>query len=341
DTILAWLGTRPRQDGERAPSVVELQQVLGTLGLEAAFDVSTVERLLQSPPLESVDSRVRLDSPAALALLEELYGADVARQARDPRTGGTSVTRIQRTLREALPRGQGAQAIRGVRELLRQRGAVVDAPESVATWTSITVAEMRELNAALKQVSKAATDAQTALVEGRRMAIEELAGEILADSMALPRRAPPPRSEATKSWVQRASQRWEGIRSEMIDPEEMFRRLGPTAHRFFWDGCLKQRTLEQDMARDVMAVFDRIWTDLPKAMKDARHDIVSAPELSFSPDLAREGPITREQVWMIGHALQLLDPLGRRELEVLEKQMDVDARFDGGVPVRTEADGLS
>ena len=301
DTLAAWLGVRPRQEGERAPSMAELSAVLATMGMEPAFDVARVEALLREPPMVPTDMRIALDSPAALRVLEELYGPAVALAARS-QDGTTSLARIERVLRDRLPRGQGSRGVREVREQLRARNAVQEIQGVGESWTYLSVSEMRELGKVFAQLDRAAIDAREVMLEDRRIGIETLSGEILGDALQAPQRPQPPASESAREarkW--KLSQKWEGIRAAWLDPEEMFRRLGATATRFFWGGYLRAREREQVMAREVLTFFAEKWDQLPAAMQRARYDLVDASALPIPPTVNRNAVVRdRQWAWMVG-----------------------------------------
>jgi len=270
------------------------------MGREPAFDVARIEALLREPPMVPTDSRIALDSPAALRVLEDLYGPAVALAARAP-DGTTSLARIERVLRDRLPRGQGARGVREVREQLRARNAVREIQGVGESWTYLSVAEMRDLSRVFSQLDRVAIDAREVVLEGRRVGIETLAGDILTDALQAPQRPQPPASESApqaRRW--KLSQRWEGIRAAWLDPEEMFRRLGATASRFFWGGYLVAREREQVMAREILTYFAEQWDRLPDSMQRSRYDLVDASALPMPPTVNRDASVRdRQWAWMV------------------------------------------
>ncbi len=254
------------------------------------------------------------DAREERASFEELLGdmADKKRRAKLGLAGGPYLD-VADAVTEALgmkePDPDAERA--GLPELLKHMEAEDMAPAfapqllakvigEAKAWKDLTVEEMRNTARALKQLKKLATDANNVALEGKRVAIGELAATIQKEALENGDKGPLPAAEeggASKWW---ATSRWvQGAMAGLTRPELMLERLGATAHKFFFDGYLQARNAENALAKKVLAFFDEKWGALPEAMQKRRFDQVEAAELPFPADVNRDGPRTRQWMWMV------------------------------------------
>ena len=166
-------------------------------------------------------------------------------------------------------------------------------------WQDMTLLQMREASQMLHQVQHLAETASRVHLEETVASTDSLARTALDEVQGLPTVAPMPTDKALRGT-------WQAIRFKLgvslqalRDPEEQLRHLGPTAHKFFMGGLLKSRALRRELAESVGAFFATTWQELPEALQARRYELVDASALPLPPQLQREGPVTRQWVWMV------------------------------------------
>jgi GGDEF domain-containing protein len=176
-----------------------------------------------------------------------------------------------------------------------------------ATWKDLAVADAEMIRTALSQLWTAARDVNQVMLLGRRVQIEEVIRQIGEDTKDLPNQPRAPASDSQRTIWYRGKQLWQGISAAMLDPEQMFRDMGETARRLFWDRYTEQRDIEDGLANDVLKFFLEKWEAMPGELQDRKHDLLPASELAklpFPEDVQRDGSL-RDRAWMYMLALNV------------------------------------
>jgi GGDEF domain-containing protein len=176
-----------------------------------------------------------------------------------------------------------------------------------ATWKDLAVADAEMIRIALSQLWTAARDVNQVMLLGRRVQIEEVIRQIGEDTKNLPNQPRAPASDSQRTIWYRGKQLWQGISAAMLDPEQMFRDMGETARRLFWDRYTEQRDIEDGLANDVLKFFLEKWEAMPGELQDRKHDLLPASELAklpFPEDVQRDGSL-RDRAWMYMLALNV------------------------------------
>lgn len=253
--------------------------------------------------------------------------------------GGTVFRDVTETILEAIgelePDATEAER-QTVDELLRRFEADMLAPgfdvqqlkgliSEPVGWKDLTVAEMRNLSNALKQIKKVASDANKVRIEDRRVTIQEVAAKIMEEASARPDKGPLPKSNTAAPPSFWLKQWWYGVTSSMLDPEEMLRRLGPTAYKFFWQRYIDQRNLEHKLAGEALKSFADRWADLPDEMQRRRYEFVDTSALPIPSDVNLGGRADRQWMWMVAanfgtesNRERLLGGYGWTDVQVLD-----------------------
>jgi GGDEF domain-containing protein len=175
-------------------------------------------------------------------------------------------------------------------------------------WMTMTLGDMRTVKDALSQLWSAARDANSVLVDGRRVAIDELAGLIENEAATLKHKGKLPLSKTAKKIKGQQTEKGsllQGLEAALVRPQELFRQLGPTAYKIFWGGYLKARSDEDQLVRHVSKWFDDKWNKLPTEMQAHRFDTLTDLEgVPISPDSQRFGT-NRDRTWMWIAALNM------------------------------------
>lgn len=186
-------------------------------------------------------------------------------------------------------------------------------------WKNRTVDEVRVLNAALSQMYAAAREANTVIVDGQRIAVQNLATAIATDAEARKDKGLEPGSTSAKRLrgdpkTQRPGM-MQAIDASMVDPEELALQLGPTAHRVLWDeGYLVAREKERKLTEEVTKIIVDLWEKLPKKLQKQRYDrLLDLEGVPMSNELGREASI-RDRQWMWMVALNMGNTSNRERL---------------------------
>ena len=166
-------------------------------------------------------------------------------------------------------------------------------------WQSLTLSEMREASKLLAQVQKLAEDSSRVALEGKAMSVTAVADGMATDVAGKRAALQIPAEKAQRVWWQHLSYYTDAFFQGMGDVEEQLKHLGPTAHAFFIRGFLEARKVKQELAREVGAFFAEKWDKLPKELAASRYELVDTSALPMPAALKREGPMTRQAVWMI------------------------------------------
>ena len=176
-----------------------------------------------------------------------------------------------------------------------------------ASWRDLAVADAEMIRTALSQLWTAARDVNQVMLLGQRVQIEEVIRQIGEDTKDLPRQPRPPASDSQRTVWYRGKQLWQGISAALLDPEQMFRDMGETARRLFWDRYTEQRAIEDGLAEHVLKFFMEKWEAMPGELQARKHDLLPASELAKLPypdDVRRDGAL-RDRAWMYMLALNM------------------------------------
>ncbi len=229
-------------------------------------------------------------------------------------------------------RGSGPQApIAETLAELEARGIAAVFPAELAQkvldtekgWQSLTVAEMREVRKGLVLLYHTARGRNSITLDGKRVALGDLAKQIQTEASELADKGPAPGSETAKrSWwakhptkLQDGSLALQGIGAALTDPEQMLKDLGPTAHKALWqEGYIRGRTIQDQLADKVLRHIADAWEKLPKELRDRRFDTLEDLDaVPFPADLNRDGS-TRDRQWMWMVALNMGNASNRDRL---------------------------
>jgi GGDEF domain-containing protein len=142
-------------------------------------------------------------------------------------------------------------------------------------WKQLAVAEMRAVHGALKNIKQAATNRNTALVDGKRMEKAQVVAELVAEAAAnLPDRGPLPSSEAAMTLVQKGLALTSAFDGDLLRPETMLGWLGAAKgfdsmwHRALLKPLLDARVREADLlrktAKPIMEAFEKVPKEVRK-----------------------------------------------------------------------------
>lgn len=168
-----------------------------------------------------------------------------------------------------------------------------------APYGRLTNAELADLVTASRNLSALASNANVVNLENDKIERVALLSLIDQEAAKNPDRGPEPASltAAPKSFEGRA--RRTATLAALVDPEEIFRRLGETASRFFWGGYLKGRTIEDKLSARILEPLAKAWESLPAEMQKRRYELVDVPELPIPAQLNLGGPVDRLWLWMV------------------------------------------
>jgi GGDEF domain-containing protein len=176
-----------------------------------------------------------------------------------------------------------------------------------ASWRDLAVADAEMVRTALSQLWTAARDVNQVMLLGQRVQIEEVIRKIGEDTEDLPAQPRAPASDSQRTVWYRGKQLWQGISAALLDPEQMFRDMGETARRLFWDRYTEQRAIENGLAEHVLKFFMEQWEAMPGELQERKHDLLPASELAKLPypdDVRRDGAL-RDRAWMYILALNM------------------------------------
>jgi hypothetical protein len=217
-------------------------------------------------------------------------------------------------------------------------------------WEGLTVGEAAQLVPVLQQLKHAGVVVSEMAVAEQRRTIYELADLIAEEARTQPDLGLAPKDEAFEAEKRRWKLNRQGLIADYTDPEEYFRRLGPTAHAAFWGRFMAGQAREAELAGTVLPDLLRALDAMPKELYERRFDTVDSSMLPVSDRTRRdETPTTREWLWMVvlnwgndGNRQRLLDGYGwtedqvqgfieanitREELEFLQAILDITEKL--------------
>ena len=197
-------------------------------------------------------------------------------------------------------------------------------------WDEMTVAEMRNAAAALKQIRRAATAVDRVDKLGRRVAVGDLVEQIGAESEGLHDRgeALPPNTPVPFGYE--ATETAAGWNAALTEPRLLFKYLGKAAYDFFYGNYRRCRDNEDADIRRIMPFFLRQWQAFCKGDGGKRFEEVDASELPFKPELGYADRRTR--LWAIMLAVAMGTQSNRDRtcgVKVLDKHGDPVLDADG------------
>lgn len=155
--------------------------------------------------------------------------------------------------------------------------ALRDVLAKQVVWSNLTVTQMRNVSAALKQLRTAARDTNTVLTQGKRVALAQLVDTVALEASSRSEVEKPPAAETAASATYSLKQGVVSLNATMLDPELIIRKLGKTAHNFLWRGFIRARNAEAKLAQDVLKYFAEKWDSLPPEMQARRYDVIANP----------------------------------------------------------------
>lgn len=159
-------------------------------------------------------------------------------------------------------------------------------------WDVLSVNEMRNVRSALKQMWELARKRNKVLIEGREETIAEVNARIAEDAASEPLRAIAPSKDYGYEQIKwNLYQMNSSLRASRLDPQILFKRLGPTAHQFFWKRYIDSRNREAELSKTVLREFSAAMESLPKKMLENRDE----PVLT---DLPYEEAARRDRKWL-------------------------------------------
>ncbi len=169
------------------------------------------------------------------------------------------------------------------------------------SWKTLALSDMREVHRALAQVRQVARNANSVRIGDQRLSIEEAAKSISSYAEKEKDLGPEPASESLAGPAYQKKLRRQGRRAAMLEPKQMFERLGTMAVEFFWHGYMDAKHAEEALASNVLEYFEKNWDELPAELQKRRYEIVADAEreLPTPSDVNRSGPVDRQWVWMV------------------------------------------
>ena len=258
--------------------------------LEAQHDRDSFETFASKLSKQKQRGRLGLAHPSlrnAVDLMMERFGlsepvpneAEIPTQTIDEAVGFMALDGMAPAFDPAL-----------VRELLDRK----------VSWKELSRAEFRHLNAALRQMQKAAIDAANVRHEGKQIALADLNAEVAKEASKL---KPEPLIDIThglRKWVHQTGDFMTAAYGALRDPEDTIARLGRTAHRFLFLGYINARNAEDELSRTTLLSFEEKWSKLPEAMQAARYKPIQLPEALTPPKESRlTNVIDRQSLWMM------------------------------------------
>ena len=183
-------------------------------------------------------------------------------------------------------------------------------------WRSLNIKDMRLVRDAMFEVDTLARDATSIAVEGKRLEIRELTQQIEKDTKHRPKR------DLTNENVGLV----EGLLSNLLEGEEIIRRLGPRAYKVvFEDGYIASRERRRELLEKVGDFFARSWDRLPKELQEKRFNKVeNLKGVEWPTDIDYVPVFDRQWMWMIAlnmgntsNSERLTGGFGWNEKEVL------------------------
>ena len=192
------------------------------------------------------------------------------------------------------------------------------------SWQDMTLSQMREAAKFLQTAQHLAEDATRVRLKGKKQSLEAMANDMRDDIAGQRMAIKIADDKVLRPLWQRLLYMATGAAQSWREPEEQLRHLGPTAYNFFVGGLLETRKEKAKLAREVGEFFVTKWRQLPEALQARRYEVVDTSALPQPARLGREGPFTRQWVWMV--ALNFGNEATRRHLlqgyEWTEKQVE-------------------
>ncbi|MBK9446177.1 MAG: hypothetical protein IPO00_08815 [Betaproteobacteria bacterium] len=175
-------------------------------------------------------------------------------------------------------------------------GALLSKPKA---FDDLTVSEMGEVDNALKQIRRAARNRLTVVVNGQRVALDAVVGDIKSEASRLPKKKAPPESSSRPNQDE-VTITLSGALDYITDPLTTFLDddyLGPTARQAFRDRYYKQRGIEHELMKLVAVKTMEAIDGMSPEMQASLYDDVDRSMLPRFPGQRREGKVGRD--WML------------------------------------------
>ncbi len=164
-------------------------------------------------------------------------------------------------------------------------------------WRELSVGEARNVRDAVKNIRTIANAANEITLAGEQARIEDLVLKIEEEAAALPDLGKAPPASEQVPVGRRLFNRALGLHGDLIDPEVMFRSLGPTMQAIFerYKDC---KTAKYQLARDFLDPFVEKMKKLPRDFEERRFDVLPDidKDLPIPEDVNLDGP--RDLMWL-------------------------------------------
>jgi hypothetical protein len=186
-------------------------------------------------------------------------------------------------------------------EVVRQ--AIADGPDP--SKVPLTVDTMREVDAAIRQIRKIATDTLFVMKLDQRMSLDELLADINSEAAASnAQKVKPPASYSAAPWWWPKYETAQAVNAALTDPQYMFEKLGKTANDFFWRGWTRSRDVESELQKKVTREVLKLWDHVPKQDRARRNELLPEDVLPLPADVNRDVHY-RDRNWLLMVALNM------------------------------------
>jgi hypothetical protein len=210
-------------------------------------------------------------------------------------------------------------------------GNLLENPKPLA---ALTLDEMRDVSALLGQIRRLGVESTKVQLGEKAVELDQLAADVAEEASGEPDQGPPPASASALSLAKQSAAKRRFAKAELLDPKAMFKRLGPTAMKMFWERYVDRRNYANDLSGKVLKFFHEQWNRLPAEMQRRRYDPLANADRDlpfptdlepFAPGPIRAGPRDRMWLWMLilnmgneSNKERLLGGYGWSEEQVLE-----------------------
>lgn len=156
--------------------------------------------------------------------------------------------------------------------------AVASLVKQPRSWKALTVSEMHNVAAALKNIRAAARSMTTAIIDGKRVDRAGLVAELIADAEKnLPDLGPATSSREAETWLQGMGAGIQGIDGSLLKPETMLSWLAGGDQKSPWfralmkplqDAKAREADLLRQTVKPIVDAFDRIPAAIRKTLMD-------------------------------------------------------------------------
>lgn len=158
---------------------------------------------------------------------------------------------------------------------------------SPTKWRELTVPQARAVRDTVLQLEAIAKRANEIRMGEETVAREDLIESVLEEASKLPDKGKAFIAREQKGRKRRLGERIVGLRGDVIDPEHMFDRLGPTISRMVIDRYRVSRDKAVAMSREVLEPLVKVWKDMPADVRKRRFDVVTDFPFAFPENAER------------------------------------------------------